>query len=108
MLTDKSAMKKVFTNLVRNAKEATDRFPATMEIEINCNQEECQVVFRDFGRGISLVHQEKIFSKGFSTKPDGEGIGLWLAKQMVQKHGGELKLLRSNGQVTEFILTLPL
>ena len=58
----------------------------------------------DNGPGISEEIQEKIFIPFFSTKKDGSGIGLSLARQIMRVHGGNIRFISKANQETEFIL----
>ncbi|MEO8735315.1 MAG: ATP-binding protein, partial [Edaphobacter sp.] len=52
----------------------------------------------DKGSGISREHLHHIFEPFFSTKKNsGTGLGLWLTNQIVQKHGGSIRVRSSNG-----------
>lgn len=69
-----------------------------------------QVCVRDNGPGIPEEIQDDIFKPFFTTKPLGEGtgLGLSLSRDIVQSHGGTLRVKSAAGQGTEFIVTLPL
>lgn len=61
----------------------------------------------DQGRGISKVQREKLFKQVSSTKKDGMGIGLYLAKQMLESQFAGTIQLASATDHTEFIISLP-
>ncbi len=68
------------------------------------------VTMKDNGFGIKEQHLENIFKKGFSTKNDkttDHGIGLWGAKEFVEKNGGEMSVETKLGEGTEFKFTIP-
>jgi len=69
-----------------------------------------EVRIRDNGNGIPPAIREKIFTPFFTTKPTGSGTGLGLSISydiVVQEHHGELKVHSSEGEFTEFTVTLP-
>lgn len=70
-----------------------------------------QVLIRDKGSGIEPEHLAKIFEPFFTTKEGhGTGIGLWVAKQLVEKHGGRIRITSSTeagNSGTEVLIFLP-
>ena len=62
----------------------------------------------DEGHGISPAAQSQIFQPYFTTKDHGTGLGLFVCRQLTrQALGGEIELVKSNSQGTEFLVTLP-
>lgn len=61
----------------------------------------------DTGMGIPLEEQERIFSAFHTTKPEGTGLGLTVARDLVTAHGGSLQVTSSPGQGTTFTVELP-
>jgi signal transduction histidine kinase len=61
----------------------------------------------DEGVGIPEDLQSRIFDLYFTTKDDGTGIGLAVVQQIVQLHGGRIRLRSSPGQGTQITLQLP-
>jgi len=53
------------------------------------------VSVRDFGSGLSVGQPEQIFERFFSTKPEGMGMGLAIARSIIISHGGELKAVNT-------------
>ena len=107
-------LSQVFGNLVRNAAEAA--FPGTtLAIRVReisrCGQTGTRVTIHDRGSGIPPDIQKKIFDPFFTTKNlKGSGLGLWVSKQLIQKHGGTIRFRSSQGewlQGTIFEVFLP-
>ncbi|HEY1731359.1 MAG TPA: HAMP domain-containing sensor histidine kinase, partial [Terriglobales bacterium] len=62
----------------------------------------------DHGHGISLATRQHIFQPFFTTKKDvGTGLGLWVTKSMVEKHGGRIAFRSAQGRGTVFVVTFP-
>ncbi len=66
------------------------------------------VSFEDSGKGIRKEHLPRIFDFYFSTKKGGSGIGLAIAQQIVEKHGGKIIVKSKVGQGSKFTVYLPL
>jgi len=70
-----------------------------------------RVTFADSGPGIPAEAHARIFDPFFSTKGDhGTGLGLWVTRQLVEKHGGSIRMRsrsQSPGTGTAFAVTLP-
>nr|MCU0406882.1 hybrid sensor histidine kinase/response regulator [Ignavibacteriaceae bacterium] len=110
---DERLITKVFMNLISNAIKYSFE-NESVEISANIyNNDFIEFVVKDKGAGISEVNQEKIFNiaKLFSTEgtkgEKGSGLGLMLAKQIVEKHGGEMWFFSAEGKGSEFHFTLP-
>jgi signal transduction histidine kinase len=110
---DERLITKVFMNLISNAIKFSFE-NETVEISANIyNNDLIEFIVKDKGVGISEINQEKIFNiaKLFSTEgtkgEKGSGLGLMLAKQVVEKHGGEMWFFSAEGKGSEFHFTLP-
>jgi len=68
-----------------------------------------RIIVEDDGPGIPESIQNRIFDPGFTTKPRGWGLGLALAKRIIEEyHGGRIRLLRSTPNVrTVFVVDIP-
>jgi signal transduction histidine kinase len=102
-------LNQVWTNLLDNAIDAS---PQGGEITIRTRRDgdRIAVSFADHGPGISEEDQKHIFEPFFTTKPvgSGTGLGLDIARRIVEsKHGGEIAL-ETSPQNTEFTVYLPL
>lgn len=63
---------------------------------------------QDTGPGIPANALGEIFDPYFTTKPEGNGLGLWIAQQIAVSHGGDLHAENAPGGGAVFVLTLPL
>ncbi len=96
VLVSRGEMLQVFSNIIANAVDAM-RHGGSLKISIRNLRgavgDGAQIVIRDSGTGIRQEYLEKIFEPFFTTKGDlGTGIGLWVAKQLVEKRGGQISI----------------
>jgi len=78
-------------------------------VQVSRVQESIRIDIRDTGKGIDRKNWKNIFRPGYSTKKRGWGLGLNLAKRIVEEHhGGSLVLLQSRpDQGSTFRITVP-
>lgn len=97
----------VIENLIKNALDAMSN-SGKIEISLKEKNEEIIIDIIDNGKGMSRAVQSKIFAPGFTTKKRGWGLGLSLAKRIIQEyHQGNLLLIHSElGKGTHFRISL--
>ena len=101
-------LSQVFINLINNSCEAIkDLKDRWLKIEVQVDNEKAKVVFTDSGSGIPEAVVSQLFSKYFTTKSQGSGIGLHLSRHIIESYGGELNL-NSLSPNTQFIIDIPL
>ncbi len=93
--------------LLRNAAEAMDA-AGEVSIEARCCGSEFRVRIRDQGVGLESDAVSRIFKPGYTTKQHGSGYGLFLARRIVERHGGRLIAQPAGTAGAVFDLTLPL
>ena len=100
---DYKKMKAVFTNILGNAVDAMNE---KGEIIIKTIESEMDVLIRirDSGPGIGKSNITKIFDPLFSTKENGTGLGLSITKNIIEQHGGSIKV---TSPPTTFEIYLP-
>jgi signal transduction histidine kinase len=97
-------------NLISNAISALDKRPGLIEVAVGPRGSGgIEITVRDNGRGMSAAEQRRAFQPGYSTKPRGWGLGLALARRVVDEyHGGRLSIRKSApGEGTTIVLALP-
>ncbi len=102
---DREQMFRVLNNLTRNAAEAGARHVAISARETD---RIIEIRIRDDGPGIAARAREKLFRpfEG-SVRAGGTGLGLAIARELAQENGGDLSLVETGEDGTEFRLTLP-
>jgi NtrC-family two-component system sensor histidine kinase KinB len=98
-------------NVISNAVSAIERPPGTIEVTVERRKqtEAVEIVVRDTGRGMTPSEQRRAFEPGYTTKPRGWGLGLALARRVVEEyHGGRLTIRHSApGQGTTVVISFP-
>jgi PAS domain S-box-containing protein len=104
---DPTALRQVFSNLMRNSKEA-ERAGSAISITAQAEHKGNQTLIRisDNGSGIPQDKLPKIFIPFFTTKAEGTGLGLALVHRIVTDHGGAVSVA-SNDAGTTFTIALP-
>lgn len=101
----------VIENLLKNAVEAIDKPGGVIEMTSRFRLETgaVEILVKDNGRGMNAAERDKAFTPGYSSKKRGWGLGLPLAKRIVEEyHGGKLALRSSQpGKGSVFQVTLP-
>ncbi len=107
---DLEQMKRVFVNLGLNALEAMPE-QGTLRLKLETIGEgpasEIAVAFEDTGPGIRPEHLKEIFEPFFTTKREGTGLGLSLARQVVERHGGKIVAENREGGGARLQVSLP-
>lgn len=110
-LVDEELFVNVWDNLLSNAIKYTD---AGGSVLITCRQyAQCiEVQFKDTGIGMTPEAVEQVFERFYrvdeARKKDGTGLGLAIVKQVVELHGGEIKLDSILGKGSTFTIVIPL
>lgn len=106
---DEKQLNRVFTNLIKNAIEASEEESITKIIIKEERIGDTVVIsFQDNGHGISKEQRNKIFVPNFTTKSSGTGLGLAICKGIVERAGGQIWFRSHEGSGTTFFISLPL
>ncbi|MGM0557849.1 MAG: ATP-binding protein [Myxococcota bacterium] len=107
LTADREKLRRVVINLVRNAYQACDG-GCTIRLEVDAPDDRTRrIVIVDDGPGIPEDKLEEIMTPFFTTREKGSGLGLALARQIVEQHGGELVIASTEGDGTRVTVTLP-
>ena len=109
VLADYDRMTQVFSNIIKNSKDAMNN-NGTISITMNLNNEHTvSVILKDTGIGMTEETLENCFDPMFSTKTaKAVGMGLTVAKQIVEMHNGTISIDSTEGQGTTITVNLPL
>jgi two-component system nitrogen regulation sensor histidine kinase NtrY len=106
VLADPVLLDQALSNLLRNAVDASAETGGTVSVDWQSSEQEVVLSIADDGAGI--LNPDNLFVPLFSTKKGGSGIGLVLARNIIEAHGGQLRLAnrsRAPGAVAR--VTLP-
>jgi signal transduction histidine kinase len=103
---DPDQLDQMLINLMANAVEASTETGGTVRISWAASDGSVIVTIEDEGHGVADT--ANLFVPFFTTKPQGSGIGLVLARQIAEAHGGSLVVRnRKTGRGAEAVITLP-
>jgi len=103
---DQGQMKRLLQNLILNAVQAMEN-GGILTVESSCSEGSLVVSIQDTGVGIPEARLELIWRPFYTTKSKGIGLGLSVAKQIVEMHGGTISVKSSLGGGSNFTIRLP-
>jgi signal transduction histidine kinase len=103
---DSDQIHQVLLNLLLNAVQAMEA-EGTVRVEIGSREGYASVVVSDTGRGIPPQHLPNIFRPFYTTKGNGTGLGLSLARRIVEEHHGRIEVSSVVGKGSKFEVLLP-
>jgi signal transduction histidine kinase len=107
---DPFRLEQVFRNIFENSLAAC---PDPVRLTVRCTaadldgHEAVQVSVQDNGPGLTPEHRQRIFDPFFTTKTKGTGLGMAIAKRVVETHGGRIAVGPAAGGGAEILITLP-
>lgn len=105
---DALLVKQALTNVVENAVKAYRGESGTVKVYIKQRTIDAIITVEDSGCGIHADELEKIFTPFFSSCPSGTGLGLSLAKKIIDLHRGQMTVRSEPGKGTRFEIAIPL
>ena len=111
ILADDGQIRQVAMNLIANAAEACDG-PGEVLVQTArvCadGRDRAMLAVGDSGPGIAPGAAERLFEPFFTTKPEGSGLGLYIVRQIVTEHGGQIRTEQRPGGGALFSVFFPL
>ena len=104
---DRSQIYQVVLNLLLNAMQAIDG-AGTIRVEISLLDGDAAITVVDTGRGIAPEHLANIFRPFYTTKENGTGLGLSMARRTVEDHHGRIEVTSEVRKGARFLVVLPL
>jgi signal transduction histidine kinase len=103
---DANQINQVLLNLLLNAMQAIDG-PGKITVQTGRHHGQVSILVSDTGRGITPDHLPHIFRPFYTTKGNGTGLGLSLARRIVEEHGGHIEVTSNPGHGSTFVVFLP-
>ena len=107
MTTDADRLRSALVNLLVNARHALNGHAGSVILTSQANGDRVKIIVADHGTGIAAGDLAHIFDPYFTTKRGGTGLGLPIAKNIVEGLGGTISVTSAPGQGTEIRLDLP-
>ena len=103
---DEEMLRRAAINIVQNALQA---MPEGGELSIRMERTEDRVVlhFEDTGQGMTPEERVKVFEPYYTTKAKGTGLGLFMVRNIIEDHRGEIEIRSEPGVGTDVRLTFP-
>jgi signal transduction histidine kinase len=111
IIADKQRLEQAVLNIIKNALDA---MPGGGTIGISSREDVdnklIEIRIQDTGIGIEPETARKIFDPFFTTKEDGKGsgLGLFVAREIVEEHEGNIRVESVEGEGTTFVIRLPM
>ena len=107
LAADRMKIKIVLMNLVRNALEAVGATEGSVRIVMTPSESGLRIAVQDSGPGVPEEVRRRLFRPFSTGKASGTGLGLAVARKLVEVHGGELDLVSGSGDGARFEIFLP-
>jgi len=102
---DVHQMEQVFINIIKNSVEAIEQQHRQGTVTLITAHNPARVIIRDTGCGVSEEVGVNLFTPFYTTKKEGQGVGLTLVREVLLSHGFEFSLRTSDG-LTDFVVFL--
>ncbi|MEH7385479.1 ATP-binding protein [Bacillus sp. JJ1521] len=104
ILGEKNQLKQVFLNLMKNSIEAMPN-GGNIDLEIEMTPQTISIKLKDDGLGMNADQLKKLGEPFFTTKQDGNGLGLMVSYKIIQNHKGTIEVNSHLNEGTTFLIT---
>jgi signal transduction histidine kinase len=104
---DEDMLYRAFLNIILNGIQAMAEGGRLLAETSESDEGQALISFRDNGPGMSEEIAAQVFEPFFTNKSKGTGLGLAIAKNIVEEHGGDIKVESQAQEGTEFVIILP-
>jgi signal transduction histidine kinase len=103
---DRSRMKIALLNIIVNAMEAMTGEHCRLDLETAAVNNHCIITIRDNGKGMDSETIAKVFDPYFTSKSNGNGLGMTNTQNIILNHKGKIEVFSEEGKGTAFVITL--
>ncbi|NNM15037.1 MAG: HAMP domain-containing histidine kinase [Bacteroidia bacterium] len=113
MFGDADAIESVINNLLQNAEKYSSNNKAEVHVDLKRNKKHIELIFKDKGIGIPDEERENVFTAFYrigneeTRKTKGTGLGLYIAKYIIDNHKGKIEILDNQPVGTIFHISFP-
>ncbi len=106
---DRDQIVRLLVNLISNAVTVSqgNGLPVIVTLFYQSEEKIVKIMVKDYGEGLSSEIKHRLFEPYFSTKKTGTGLGLVIAKQIVDEHFGKIYVEENHPKGTVFIVEIP-
>jgi signal transduction histidine kinase len=101
---DRRQLKHALKNIIKNSVESIKE-KGEIKIDYEVNNGRLKLVIADNGSGIDKKHLKKVFEPFYTTKEKGMGLGLFLARYLLELNNGKIELFSEEGKGTKVVIT---
>ena len=106
ILVDREKIQIAFLNIIVNAMEAMKGENGRLTLETRTEGDQCVITIRDNGNGMDEETMSKVFDPYFTSKTNGNGLGMTNTQNIILNHKGKIEVFSEEGNGTAFIITL--
>ncbi|MBN2183937.1 MAG: hypothetical protein JW746_01265 [Candidatus Krumholzibacteriota bacterium] len=106
LICEEKKIQQVILNILINAKESGGE-DLKIEVSLDISGTDYKICFTDYGAGIERKDISNVFEPFFTTKQTGSGLGLSIARRIIEDHSGSISIESRVGQKTTVTLMLP-
>ena len=103
---DRPRMQIALLNIMVNAIEAMTGENGQLDLDTSKTGDHCIIVIRDNGKGMDTETLSKVFDPFFTSKANGNGLGMTNSQNIILNHKGKIEVISEQGKGTSFIITL--
>ena len=107
LVCEEKKLQQALMNILLNATQFSADSSGSIEVSLSLEGKSYTLVVRDHGSGIPAGEIEKVFEPFYTTRTDGSGLGLSIARRIVEDHNGNLDISSAKGSGTTVRIVLP-